>query len=127
MLLVFTAGSIEKIRMGQKWTTIRRNADRWNAWRTHPNRDKDDSPLQVWESNPRNGGRFVAETHCSYFWVLHGASFPFSLAQSDGFDSVQALKERLAELNGMTLEEVDRHLWAVIGFDPKPIMEHGGG
>ncbi len=124
MLLTFTPESIEKIQRGQKYSTIRRGS-RWWVWFTSPHRKKGGFPLHVWEGNPRNGGRFVAESYCTLVYLLPGDGFSIQEARADGFDSVEALVARLAELHGMTEQEVQRRArtWSYLEFNPRPIAE----
>lgn len=122
MLLTFTPESIEKIRQERKWTTVRRNPDRWLQWF----RNAIIPLLQVYRGNPRNGGTRVAEVVCQSVTPARGDQFTRWLAESDGFygeDSVGELKRTLARLHGIEEHLVDYVEWAIVAFDPKPIVE----
>ncbi len=117
MLLTFQPQSILKIRKTLKWTTIRKNADRWYGWWV---KRLGDPPalLQVYEGNPRNGGQFVAEIICGSVTICQGRLFDHWTATADGFDSLEALLETLGRLHSMSQDEVLEHDWAILSFDP---------
>lgn len=124
MLLTFTKESIEKIRKGFKYSTMRRNPHRWAKWYFNLDARREDGyPLHIYEGNPRNKGRFIAKTHCTNLYTVKGNGFCLQEAHLDGFGSVESLKARLATLHHMTIEEVEAILWAFIEFDINPILE----
>lgn len=123
MLLAFHHESLDKIRREVKHTTVRRNADYWWKWSVRRLREGRPRIVQVYDGNPRNGGRFVCETWVVMVFSVVGKFFTRLDAESGGFDTVEELKTRLAALHGLTLGEVDAHRWALIAFDPYPVAQ----
>ncbi len=121
MLLTFRKESLVKIRKGLKWTTIRKNADRWYGWWE---RRLTDPPaiLQVWEGNPRSGGTFVRDIICHQAVVALGSDFDRWTADADGFDSIDGLLHTLGMLHAMSRGEVLDHRWAIIIFAPEDLL-----
>lgn len=122
MLLTFKPDSIEKIRRGAKFQTIRKNAPRWNRWYMRRVQKGERPLLQVYEGSPRSGGRFVCETEVTLLYTTLGKYFCQQEASDDGFTSIGDLIFRLAYLHGMTPGEVLHNHWAVIQFDTGPFV-----
>lgn len=123
MLLAFRPESLDKIRREMKRTTVRRNADYWWNWSVRRLREGRRRIVQIYDGNPRNGGRFVCETWVVMVLSVVGKFFTRLDAESGGFDTLEELKTRLAALHGLTLGEVDAHRWALIAFDPSPVAK----
>ncbi len=122
MLLTFHTESLAKVREGRKITTIRRNPDRWVQWYFNSEREHDGWPLHIYEGSPRNGGRFVALSACISLYTTQGIDLCHQEAVEDGFDNVLELIDRLSDLHGILPPQVLSETWAVIEFDPRPIL-----
>ena len=87
----------------------------------YPLHPRNDTRLHIWLGNPRHMRhhpwvrKLGTSTKKWYFYLLKGKHFTEDIAVRDGFGTVQELKKGLGELNGgMTMAEVDEHIWAVI-------------
>ena len=89
-----------------------------------------DSVLHIWLGNPRTRAPWVRKLGRSFDkWTLrpiYGRDFSDHIAEMDGFGSAQELKQGLMELHGMTMGEVEEHLWVVIRWEWKegPHRDH---
>lgn len=122
MLLAFKTSSLEKIRDGKKNTTIRGNPWRWHKWYYGCFYRSENAILQVYRGNPRNKGTFVAETEMIRLRILPGRHFTRPIASRDGFTKRRDLIYALMDLYGISYGDVEERDWAVIRFDPDPIV-----
>ena len=119
---------------GSKTQTIRRNARRWCSLAHQPDMtgnileddcvrlyNRSGNVLHVHLGNPRNRApwcrRLGVSTAGWSVTLMRGEAFDDDVAARDGFAGRQELLEALMELNGMTMNEVLDHVWAVIAWD----------
>ncbi len=123
MLLTFKKESLDAIKEGRKYTTIRAASYRWREWWEHPSREYDLARLQIYDKSPRTGGKMIVETECAMVKLMRGGDFTTTVARADGFVSIHQLVQALADINRISTSDVQFMTWAVISFDPHPIQE----
>ncbi len=126
MLLTFRPESLDRMREGKKRTTIRRNPLRWEKWFLGCIEREEMPWLQVYEGNPRNGGKKVCETELDLFAISKGRDFNLIDAHEDGFLTVGGLLRALSKLYRMTLGEVRFAEWAILSPNMGPIYASFG-
>jgi len=136
-LLTFQRRWEGKLLSGEKRTTVRANARRWLVMAGRPGGEAElllasgegrfpnagPNVLHVWLGNPRQLGRrpWVRKLgESTPEWevgLVRGADITDGLARRDGLEDAGDLREGLARLNGMTADEVEAHLWAVVRWE----------
>ncbi len=123
MLLSFKKESLDAIKEGRKYTTIRAASYRWREWWENPSREYDLARLQIYDKSPRTGGKMIVETECAMVELMRGGHFTTTVARADGFVSINQLVQALAGINRISTSDVQFMTWAVISFDPHPIQK----
>ena len=135
-MVTFRLDYEDSLMDGSKTQTIRRNAARWarmagynfdidkldrNTILSLPN--KSDNPLHLHLTNPRyrspSHRKLGISTKDWRVMLLRGHNFNDKIAVDDGFGTEQELRNALMKLNGMTANQVDNHIWAVITWEWK--------
>jgi len=94
--------------------------DENRPWSENTFFNQSDNPLHIYLGSPRSCASWVRKLGRSWpLWTvrpIYGRDIDDRIADMDGFSNAQDLDKWLMESHGMTMSEVESHIWVLIRF-----------